>query len=127
MLHKPGLVKVNRQGVGPAKVAQISVGASVYGTQEIDLGVFRKRTPRRRTSGATRAIRRWSKRSGRSAKGRRGSRCPSERRHRGCRNPKALAPGTPVVSLAHGTAVLAEDLFFQLAIDLRRGIDNRVI
>jgi hypothetical protein len=31
------------------------------------------------------------------------------------------------VSLAHGTAVLAEDLFFQLAIDLRRGIDNRVI
>jgi hypothetical protein len=31
------------------------------------------------------------------------------------------------VSLADGTAVLAEDLFFPLAIDLRRGIDNRII
>jgi hypothetical protein len=45
MLHKPGLVKVNRQGVGPAKVAQISVGASVYGTQEIDLGDIPQANP----------------------------------------------------------------------------------
>ena len=38
MLHAPGLVRVSRTGFGPATFAHISVGASSYGTQDIQLG-----------------------------------------------------------------------------------------
>src|SRR5688572_6746459 len=38
MLRKPGILEVSRKGVGPAQFARISVEASSYGMQEIELG-----------------------------------------------------------------------------------------
>lgn len=38
MLHAPGRIRVSRQGVGPASFARITVVASSYGTQDIQLG-----------------------------------------------------------------------------------------
>ena len=45
LAHKTGLVRVSRQGVGPARFANISVGASSYGTQDIELGDIPQANP----------------------------------------------------------------------------------
>jgi hypothetical protein len=135
MLHKPGLVKVNRHGVGPTKAAQISVLASSYGTQEIDLGDIPQANPspedlRRNARDQALVEKIWARREGPARftlpLGAPASPLPepkgfgaewifngkpdSSEIHSGV--DYALGPGTAVSSLADGTVVLAEDLFF---------------
>lgn len=135
MLHKPGLVKVNRQGVGPAKVAQISVGASSYGTQDIVLGDIPQANPspedlRRNERDQALVEKIWTKREGPArftlplgapasplpepkgfgAKWIFNGKPDSSEIHSGI--DYALAPGKPVLSVADGTVGVAEDLFF---------------
>jgi hypothetical protein len=69
MLHEPGLVKVNRKGVGPAKVAQISVGASSYGTEDVELADIPQANPspedlRRNARDQALVEKIWTKREG---------------------------------------------------------------
>jgi murein DD-endopeptidase MepM/ murein hydrolase activator NlpD len=135
MLHKPGLIKVNRHGVGPTKVAQISVLASSYGSQDIDLGDIPQANPspedlRRNARDQALVEKVWTRREGPARftlpLGAPASPLPepkgfgaewifdgkpdSSEIHSGV--DYALAPGTVVSSLADGTVVLAEDLFF---------------
>jgi hypothetical protein len=135
MLHPPGLVKVSRQGVGPAQVAHISVGASSYGTQNIDLGDIPQANPspadlRRNARDQALVDKIWKRREGPArftlplgspsmplkdaqgfgAKWIFNGKPDSSEIHSGV--DYALAPGSPVSALADGTVVLAEDLFF---------------
>jgi Peptidase family M23 len=135
LLQKPGLIKVSRRGVGPAKFAQVSVGPASYGTQEIELGDIPQAHPspedlRRNTRDQALVAKVWARREGPARftlplgmpatplseakgfgakwifKGQPGS----AEDHSGV--DYALAAGTPVAALADGTVVIAEDLFF---------------
>ena len=69
LLQAPGRTRVSRQGVGPAQFAQISVGASSYGTQNIDLGDIPQANPspadlRRNTRDQALLAKVWAKREG---------------------------------------------------------------
>jgi murein DD-endopeptidase MepM/ murein hydrolase activator NlpD len=135
MLHEPGLVKVNRKGVGPAKVAQISVGASSYGTEDVELADIPQANPspedlRRNARDQALVEKIWTKREGPArftlplgapasplpepkgfgAKWIFNGKPDSSEIHSGV--DYALAPGKPVLSVADGTVGVAEDLFF---------------
>jgi hypothetical protein len=135
MLHTPGVTRVSRQGVGPAKYAHISVVASSYGTQNIDLGDIPQAHPspadlRRNARDQAVFAKVWARREGPArftlplgspamplpegkgfgAKWIFNGDPNSWEIHSGV--DYALGPGTLVVALADGTVVVAEDLFF---------------
>jgi murein DD-endopeptidase MepM/ murein hydrolase activator NlpD len=135
MLRTPGLIRVSRQGVGAAQFAHISIGASSYGAQDIELGDIPQANPsaadlRRNVRDQALLTRIWAKREGAArftlplgapakplpeAKGFgakwvfNGKEDASEI-HSGV--DYALGPGTPLLALADGTVVVAQDLFF---------------
>jgi murein DD-endopeptidase MepM/ murein hydrolase activator NlpD len=135
MLHALGSVRVSRQGVGPSKFANITVVASPHDSVDIELGDIPQAHPspadlRRNARDQTLVSKIWTQREGPArftlplgapatplpeAKGFGAkwifTRTPeSSEIHSGV--DYALAAGTPVVALADGTALLAEDLFF---------------
>jgi murein DD-endopeptidase MepM/ murein hydrolase activator NlpD len=135
MLHPPGLVRVSRQGVGPARFAHISVLASSFGTEDIALGDIPQANPspadlRRNARDQALLAKVWARREGPARftlpLGAPATPLP-EAKSFGAKwifNGKpdlgeihsgvdyALGPGTPVLALADGTVVVAEDLFF---------------
>jgi murein DD-endopeptidase MepM/ murein hydrolase activator NlpD len=135
MLHTPGLVRVSRTGVGPATFARISVGASSYGTENIQLGDIPQANPsaadlRRNARDQALLAKVWTRREGPArftlplgppatplpeakgfgAKWIFNGKTDSPDIHSGV--DYALGPGAPVSALADGTVVVAEDLFF---------------
>jgi murein DD-endopeptidase MepM/ murein hydrolase activator NlpD len=135
MLHAPGLVRVSRQGVGPARFAHVSVVASSYGTEDIQLGDIPQANPspadlRRNARDQALLAKVWARREGPArftlplgapvtplpeakgfgAKWIFNGKPDSWEIHSGV--DYALGPGTPVLAVADGTVVVAEDLFF---------------
>jgi murein DD-endopeptidase MepM/ murein hydrolase activator NlpD len=135
MLRTPGLVKVSRRGVGPAQFAHISVGASSYGTRDVELGDIPQANPspadlRRNTRDQARLAKVWAKPEGPArftlplgapatplpegqgfgAKWIFDGKPDKSEIHSGV--DYALTTGTPLSALADGTVVIAEDLFF---------------
>jgi murein DD-endopeptidase MepM/ murein hydrolase activator NlpD len=135
LLHAPGRVRVSRKGVGPASFAHISVVASSYGTQEVQLGDIPQANPspadlRRNARDQALVAKVWVRREGPArftlplgaparplpkaegfgAKWIFNGKPDSSEVHSGV--DYALGPGTPVSALADGTVVVAEDLFF---------------
>jgi murein DD-endopeptidase MepM/ murein hydrolase activator NlpD len=134
VLRTPGLIRVSRQGVGPARFAHISVGASSHGTQNIELGDIPQANPspadlRRNARDQALLAKVWAKREGPArftlplgapatplpeakgfgAKWIFNGKPDSPEIHSGI--DYALGPGTLVLALADGTVVVAEDLF----------------
>jgi murein DD-endopeptidase MepM/ murein hydrolase activator NlpD len=135
MLRAPGLVRVSRHGIGPADFAHISVGASAYGTRDVELGDIPQANPspadlRRNVRDQAVLAKVWAKREGPARftlpLGAPAASLPdaagfgtkwvfdgkplSSEIHSGV--DYALASGTPLSALADGTVVVAEDLFF---------------
>ena len=134
MLRAPGLVKVSRKGVGPAQFAHISVLASSYGAEDIDLGDIPQANPspadlRRNARDQAVLAKVWTKREtparftlplgapatplpeakGFGAKWIFDGKLDASEIHNGV--DYALGTGTPLAALADGTVVVAEDLF----------------
>lgn len=135
LLHRPGPIRVSRQGVGPARFARISVGASSYGTQDIALGDIPQANPspadlRRNARDQALLAKVWARREGPArftlplgapaaplpeargfgAKWIFNGKADAPDLHSGV--DYALTPGTPVLAIADGTVAVAEDLFF---------------
>jgi murein DD-endopeptidase MepM/ murein hydrolase activator NlpD len=135
MLRTPGLLKVSRQGVGPAEFAHISVGASSYGTQDIALGDIPQANPsaadlRRNVRDQALVAKVWANREGPArftlplgapakplpeakgfgAKWIFDGKPDASEIHSGV--DYALGPGTPLFAMADGRVVVAQDLFF---------------
>jgi murein DD-endopeptidase MepM/ murein hydrolase activator NlpD len=135
MLHAPGLVRVSRTGVGPTTFAHISVKASSYGTENIDLGNIPQANPspadlQRNARDQALLAKVWARREGPAkftlplgapvtplpeAKGFGSTwifngKADSSEVHSGV--DYAVGPGTPVAAIADGTVVVAADLFF---------------
>jgi murein DD-endopeptidase MepM/ murein hydrolase activator NlpD len=135
MLHAPGRIRVSRQGVGPASFAHITVVASSYGTQDIQLGDIPQANPsaadiQRNARDQKLLAKVWARREGPArftlplgapatplpegkgfgTKWIFNGKPDSSEDHSGV--DYALGPGTPVFAVADGTVVVAEDLFF---------------
>jgi murein DD-endopeptidase MepM/ murein hydrolase activator NlpD len=135
MLEKPGLIEVSREGVGPAQGAHILVAASSYGTQDLELGDIPQANPspadlKRNARDQAEVEKIWARSEGPArftlplgapakplpeAKGFGAEwifdgKTDSSEIHSGV--DYALAAGTSVSSIADGTVVVAEDLFF---------------
>jgi hypothetical protein len=135
LLHKPGLVKISRSGVGPTKFAQIAVIASSYSTRDIKLGDIPQAHPspadlRRNARDQAVVAKIWARREGPAqfalplgppaaplpealdfgAKWEWGDDLGSPDVHSGVDYP--LPVGSPVGAAADGTIVVAEDLFY---------------
>ncbi len=135
LLRAPGLVRVSRSGVGPVRYAHISVIAAAHEPQDIQLGDIPQAHPspadlRRNARDQARVAKVWAGREGPArftlpvgsptlpmpeakgfgAKWVFSAQPESSEIHSGV--DYALAAGTPVLAVADGTVMLAEDLFF---------------
>jgi biotin carboxyl carrier protein len=134
LLHKPGLVKITRWGHGPGESARISVEPYAYETEEIDLGDIPQANPspkdlKRDAREQALLNKVWKRKEGpakftlplgapasplpegkafgakRVFNGK-----PAAQPHTGA--DYATPAGTPVLAVADGTVVVAQDLFF---------------
>src|SRR5512135_1910903 len=134
LLQKPGIIKITRWGHGPGESARISVEPSPYGTQEIELGDIPQANPSpkdlRRNAHEQALLNKVWKRKEAPAKftlplGAPASPLPEGKDFGSKRvfNGKPAAQphtgadyatpvNTPVLAVADGTVVVAQDLFF---------------
>jgi murein DD-endopeptidase MepM/ murein hydrolase activator NlpD len=135
LLHKPGLIKITRSGDGRGESAHISVEPYPYGTQEIDLGDIPQANPSPKDLMRDKRERNLLNKVWRHKEGPAMFELPLEKPAKplpagkdfGVKRifngkPAAqphtgadyLTPaGTPVLAVADGTVVVAEDLFFE--------------
>ena len=132
---KPGVIRVSRQGAGPTAHARIQVLPAAYSSEEIVLGDIPQAKPspadlKRNAQDQALVARLWTKREGPAQftlpLARPATPLPagkgfgsmwmfnsppgSSELHNG--SDHALSAGTPLVTVADGTVVLAADLFF---------------
>jgi murein DD-endopeptidase MepM/ murein hydrolase activator NlpD len=133
LLHKPGVVKVSRRGAGRTAVARIRIEAHDYGNEDVVLGDIPQAHPspadlERNAREQVKLGKIWGHEAAptftlplgppvdplpdghafgakRTFNGK-----PAEQPHMGADYP--VPDGTPVTSVADGTVVLAEDLFY---------------
>jgi murein DD-endopeptidase MepM/ murein hydrolase activator NlpD len=134
LLQRPAVVAIARSGKSGRQLARISVEPYSYGTEELELGDIPQANPspedlRRNAREQARIARIWKRKEGparftlplgapanplpppktfgfnRVFNGK-----PAQQPHMGA--DYALTTGTPVVAVADGTVVLAEDLFY---------------
>lgn len=133
--EKPGLITISRRGVGPAELAHLSVQASSYGSEEIALGDIPQANPKpadlqRNSRDQALLAKVWARREGPArftlplgapasplSEGKGfgsnwifNGKAESVDLHTGA--DYALTTGTPLVAVADGTVVVAQDLFF---------------
>lgn len=134
LLQKPGIIKITRWGYGPGETARIMVEPYAYGTQEIELGDIPQANPspkdlKRDAKERVLLNKAWKRKEGpakftlplgpparplpegksfgvkRIFNGK-----PAAQPHTGA--DYATPVNTPVLAVADGTVVIAEDLFF---------------
>jgi murein DD-endopeptidase MepM/ murein hydrolase activator NlpD len=135
LFEKPGVIRISRRGIGAAELAQISVAAYPYDTEDIVLGDIPQANPsaadlQRNGREQARLAKVWSRHEGPARftlplgapvsprpdgkgfgdKWIFNGKPDASELHTGA--DYALSAGTPVAAAADGTVVVAEDLFF---------------